>query len=162
MTSPVPPTLPDPACPAYPARPDRAATAALGWPPRASRTRDPLIELLLTLSDELADLWTAACKVDALRAELDQADPDQPVDLDRLSDAADAAVGGDTPALLASLQRLGLQHAYRRANTATLDRRNAIGILRGLADTATLLARAGKTLPTWRGIGARASRRAAP
>jgi hypothetical protein len=120
VTSPVPLTLHD-----------RTGQRRLRWlATRASRTRDPLVELLTTLSDELADLWTAACKVDMLRAELDQADPDQPVDLDRLSDAADAAVGGDTPVLLASLQRLGLQHAYRRANTAALDRRNAIGILR--------------------------------
>lgn len=89
-----------------------------------------------------------------LRADLDQADPSRPVDLDQLSDAVDAAAGGDTPALLTSLQRLGPQHAYRAASMAALDRRNALGILRGLTDTATLLTRAGKSLPAWRAIGA--------
>jgi hypothetical protein len=97
VTPPAPSAQPPPSTVACPDQPYQRPQAGLGWPPHTRRSRDPVIELLFTLSDELADLWNAACKVDALRADLDHADPDHPVDPHRLSDAVDAAIGGDTP-----------------------------------------------------------------
>jgi hypothetical protein len=56
--------------------------------------------------------------------------------------------------LLSHLHRLAPEAAYRAASSAALDRRNALGMLQGLADTATLLARNAKPLPAWRATGA--------
>jgi hypothetical protein len=125
----------------------------LGWPPATRRTRDPRVELLYTLSDELAELWNAASRVDALRAAVNKVSSDQPVDLAGLSEAVNAAIGGDTPGLLDRLRQHAPQAAWHAAARAATDRRNAVTALRGLADTATLQARIGKPLPAWRATG---------